>query len=307
MSQLINELPNAWVVSPKDRGRKSIKNGKVFLKNNEYFEIEIFNPLQKCVLASILINGNPISKTGLIIKPGQRCYLDCFIDSREKFLFNTYEVDNNETCKEAIKNNGLVEVYFYEETVIGSYDYKTSNEKVIIKEYYPYVPYQPYSPYSPYYPYTPYSPTIYPLYTYYSDGAPNAYTNGIINTNLSNFSSDITNSYSAATYEMSSNYYSTKSFKKNNTSKNKIETGRVEGGEKSNQKFTSMSLSFEKYYISKRIIQILPDTMEPISIKKNKKRDIDVIDKIKELLKNDLITEEEFLEIASRYLEKNKK
>lgn len=300
MSQLINELPNAWVVSPKDRGRKSIKNGKVFLKNNEYFEIEIFNPLQKCVLASILINGNPISKTGLIIKPGQRCYLDCFIDNKEKFLFNTYEVDNNETCKEAIKNNGLVEIYFYEETVIESYDYKTSNEKVIInKEYYPYVPYQPYSPY---YPYQPYSPTIYPLYIYYSSSSdPNIYTN------LSNFSSDITYSNSAATYEISSNYYSNKSLKKDNTSKNKIETGRVEGGEKSNQKFTSMSLSFEKYYISKRIIQILPDTMEPISIKKNKKRDIDVIDKIKELLKNDLITEEEFLEITSRYLEKNKK
>jgi len=40
-----NSKPSAWIVSTKDRGRKSIKGGKVFLNDGDEFEIEIFNPL----------------------------------------------------------------------------------------------------------------------------------------------------------------------------------------------------------------------------------------------------------------------
>ena len=105
--------PGAWIVSSKDRGRKSIKKSKVFLKNEEEFEIELFNPLNDCVLADIKLNGNSISKTGLVIKPGQRVYLDCFIDDKKKFVFNTYDVGNNLESIKAIENNGLLEVFFY--------------------------------------------------------------------------------------------------------------------------------------------------------------------------------------------------
>ena len=49
--------PNAWIVSPKDKGRKSIKKGKVFLNDGDEFEIELFNPLTECVLADIKLNG----------------------------------------------------------------------------------------------------------------------------------------------------------------------------------------------------------------------------------------------------------
>ena len=34
-----NSKPAAWIVSPNDRGRKSIKNGKVFLNDGDEFEI----------------------------------------------------------------------------------------------------------------------------------------------------------------------------------------------------------------------------------------------------------------------------
>mgnify|MGYP000244376206 CR=1 FL=1 len=56
--------PNAWIVSSNDRGRKSIKNGKVFLTDGDEFEIELFNPLTVSVLADIKLNGQSISKTG---------------------------------------------------------------------------------------------------------------------------------------------------------------------------------------------------------------------------------------------------
>jgi hypothetical protein len=36
---------------------------------------------------------------GLVLNPGQRYYLDCFIDDNKKFIFNTYDVDDsNETA-----------------------------------------------------------------------------------------------------------------------------------------------------------------------------------------------------------------
>jgi len=34
--------PSAWIVTPNDKGRKSIKSGKVFLKDKEEFEIELY-------------------------------------------------------------------------------------------------------------------------------------------------------------------------------------------------------------------------------------------------------------------------
>ena len=112
--------PNAWVVSSKDRGRRSIKNSKVFLKNNEEFEIELFNPLNKTILAKIYLNNNSISNNGLIVNPGERIYLDCFIDSKKKFIFKTYNVDDSDEAKEAIKNNGDLIVYFYEEKILDN-------------------------------------------------------------------------------------------------------------------------------------------------------------------------------------------
>jgi predicted nucleotidyltransferase len=107
--------PDVWVVSTKDRGRKSIKNGKVYLKDGEEFEIEFYNPLNVSVLADIKLNGLGISKNGLVIKSGQRIYLDCYIEDKRKFKFSTYNVENTEEVLDAIKQNGLLEVFFYRE------------------------------------------------------------------------------------------------------------------------------------------------------------------------------------------------
>ena len=110
--------PSAWIVSSNDKGRKKIYlNSKVYLDNNQTFEIEVFNPTQDSVLTEIKINGKIATANGLILKPGQRCFLDCFIDDKRKFIFKTYEVENSKEALNAISNNGCVDVSFYKEKI----------------------------------------------------------------------------------------------------------------------------------------------------------------------------------------------
>lgn len=136
--------PDAWVVMSKDRGRKSIKNGKVYLNDGDVFEIELFNPLTISVLADIKLNGSSISKNGLVIKPGERIYLDCYIEDKRKFKFSTYNVENTEEVLDAIKQNGLLEVFFYKEEI------KQINKQINIPLNYPTYPITPVYPTCPY-------------------------------------------------------------------------------------------------------------------------------------------------------------
>lgn len=87
----------------------------VYLQDGQEFEIELFNPTQSTKLAKIRINGNYISNSGLVLKPGQRIYLERYLDVAKKFLFETYKVENTKEGKEAIAKNGIVHVEFYDE------------------------------------------------------------------------------------------------------------------------------------------------------------------------------------------------
>jgi hypothetical protein len=108
--------PEAYITKGKNRLKQHGES--VYLNNQEEFEIELFNPKNISVLAKIKINGNYISNRGLVIKPGQRVHLDRYIDQANKFLFSTYVVDDtDEKVKQAIQNNGLVEIEFYDETI----------------------------------------------------------------------------------------------------------------------------------------------------------------------------------------------
>lgn len=91
------------------------KKDQVYLNDGDEFEIEIFNPKTSPVLAKISINGKRISERGVILNPGQRVFLERFLDSPEKFKFSTYQVNNSQEAKEAIANNGLVKIEFYDE------------------------------------------------------------------------------------------------------------------------------------------------------------------------------------------------
>lgn len=105
----------------KNRNRSKIYENSVYLKDGENFEIELFNPTTSRVLAKITINGNSISNSGIVLKPGERVYLERFIDSNNKFVFETYEVEGSNEALNAIRNNGGVEVSFYTEITTSTY------------------------------------------------------------------------------------------------------------------------------------------------------------------------------------------
>lgn len=113
-------------ISVKRNRTKIYPSNTIYLKNGQEFEIEIFNPTAKTKLAKISINGKLISNSGIVIKPGQRVYLERFLDSTEKFKFETYQVETGSAVVEdAIKENGIVTVYFYDEIIQPIYRQET--------------------------------------------------------------------------------------------------------------------------------------------------------------------------------------
>ena len=300
-----NSKPNAWIVTPNDKGRKSIKSGKVFLEDKEEFEIELFNPLTVSVLTDIKLNGQSISKTGLVVKPGQRIYLDCFIDDKKKFKFSTYEIENSGEALDATQNNGLLEVFFYKEDVITLDNWQRKFDRIIVEKWYPV-----------YYP-------SYPVYPYYNRPSiwygTNSPTIGgsCVTTNLTNgvIGTTTTNTYSSnnavnCSYTSDVNVPYGGTTVNNLFSVNNVETGRVEKGEKSKQKFTEVDIDFEKHYISSTIIQILPESRKPAEVKdvkKVKQESNDVVELIKKLAdlhSVGILTDEEFSEKKAELLSK---
>ena len=92
----------------KSRGRLKIYNDNtVYLDQGEEFEIEVFNPTTKTILAKIDFNGEMISHSGLVLRPGQRVFLERFFDDNRKFKFEVYEVENTD---KAIAEAGIAKV-----------------------------------------------------------------------------------------------------------------------------------------------------------------------------------------------------
>jgi hypothetical protein len=118
LSGLINhQKPEAWIAVSGNRQKIYGDENSVYLESGKEFEIEIYNPTKKSYLVKIEINGELISNAGLVIKPGQRYFLDRYIDDKKKFLFSTYDVEDNDQNRSAIEDNGKVKVEFYPEMV----------------------------------------------------------------------------------------------------------------------------------------------------------------------------------------------
>jgi hypothetical protein len=106
--------PEAFVT----KGKKRIKqfDGQVYLSDGDEYEIELFNPSQEVVLAKIKIDGDYIAGGGIVLRRGERVFLERFLDSPNRFKFSTYVVNGNNTeVQDAIRNNGYVEIEFYSE------------------------------------------------------------------------------------------------------------------------------------------------------------------------------------------------
>ena len=116
-------ITNTWSATKRPeafvtKGKKRIKqfDGQVYLSDGDEYEIELFNPSQEVVLAKIKIDGDYIAGGGIVLRRGERVFLERFLDSPNKFKYSTYVVSGNNTeVQDAIRNNGYVEIEFYSE------------------------------------------------------------------------------------------------------------------------------------------------------------------------------------------------
>jgi len=105
--------PMAYVTKRKQRVKQF--GDMVYLSNNEEFEIELFNPLSTHVLAKIKLEGKYISGGGIVVRPGERVFLERYLDDNKKFVFKTYEVGQDAVAHGAILNNDALQIEFYDE------------------------------------------------------------------------------------------------------------------------------------------------------------------------------------------------
>lgn len=223
--------PEAWIAVSSNR-QKIYGDKNVYLDNGQEFQIELFNPTNLPYLAKIYLNGKLISSSGLVLKPGQRYFLDRFIDDKKKLVFSTYEVDDMPEVKQAIANNGMIKVEFYPEQAPLNWGTITTTQ------WYPY--HQTWTT----------NPNV-----WYSTN-----TGGITFGNGTLTSSSGTITTSSAFYNSTADSFS------NLRESKSIETGRVEQGSKSNQEFSSTNGNFSWIWTYSSEYQILPRSVKPVEV-----------------------------------------
>ena len=229
------------------KGRQRIKQfgQNVYLKDGSEFEIELYNPSRQTVLSKIKINGEFINGGGIILKPGERVFLERYLDVPHKFKFETYTVDETNETMNAIANNGDVEILFYNE------------EEIITTLTYPSITY---------------GSTTYPNTTYASN-TNTVSRNMSLDESLNIFHNTSLSNSGLNLYSVSDNggkTYINKFDKKprlrpNQNKKSKsVETGRVEKGSSSDQEFKTVSKNFNSWAVSTSVWKILPDSQRPV-------------------------------------------
>ena len=248
-----NSQPTADVTARKSRLKK-YEGNKIYLKNGQEFEIELFNPTQDDVLAKISLNDKLIPGGGIVLRPGERVFLDRYLDKPEKFLFSTYEVDGKSNAvKKAIANNGKVEITFHK-------DFQPLiNNPIIINN-------------------NPSDNWWYNQPNFnYSDGTTSRGfgDNTTFTTNCCNSSSNLDFSMSAGSATMDSlvddlkditgemeKKVKTKSSKSLRKISKKMETGKVEAGSQSDQNLVYVDKSFQTWSFHSVQYQILPQSQK---------------------------------------------
>jgi hypothetical protein len=203
----------------KKKSRLKVYNGHiVFLNDKDNFEFELHNPKQKSVLVKVKLNGEYISTGGVVLKPGQRVFLERFLDSNNKFEFSTYEVNNTSENRSAIDLNGDIRIEFYDEQESRNNFYLGGRTLYGSPSTIGYVP---------------------------QFGTTITTTGGVTygTTNLSNYNSTYTSSVTSDTFRSKFDTSSTLLRGPKKKSKS-IETGRVEKGNESDQSFTN---SYEQF------------------------------------------------------------
>jgi len=243
-------VPCAYVTIGKQRIKQF--NNTVYLNNGDEFEIELFNPTSNKVLARIELNGNSIG-AGIVLRPGERIFLERYIETARKFLFETYTVNgDNSDVQRAIALNGQVNVKFY-----GEYINPAPKPFQYLDWYY-----QTYD--------------ANPFYDE-SNALPKIKSCGGTSSNAFFSSANSSTSLNSGTYTTSVSFNndskfimpSKRKFKSPGVHRmekdsSKIETGRIEKGSASNQTFQYDSTNFNTHWSWTSDWKILPRSQKPV-------------------------------------------
>jgi hypothetical protein len=241
-------VPQSFITICKHRLKQHIDT--VYLNDGDEFEIELYNPTQNKVLAKIEMNGNSIGN-GIILRPGERIFLERYLDEAKKFLFETYVVNgNNEEVQQAIANNGDVVIKFYDEVKASTYIVNSGT--VTINN--PNFGWGSTTTGSPYYGNTTFTTSGTNLF--YNSSL----TSGTISTN-----SFLNNPTKVTKKKLNEAEVTMDSMDINESSSRSLETGRVEKGSDSNQSFTYDSSSFNSYPSTTNWWKIKPKSTQVIT------------------------------------------
>lgn len=207
----------------------------VYMNDRTEFQIMLFNKNSLTCGYEIFINNMKISNSYIILRPGERVWLERFIDTNNKFVFNTYEVVNNSSLKEVIKNNGNIIIKEYREKPYYN-DYNICDIGVVN-----------------------FDSVIYDTPKYFC-GDIKCGTNSCVNNTAANTA--LTYNDSTVT---SANYSSVKTSTLNTASSDKLKTGRIEHGNESKQEMHKVyGMNFEYMPINTYEFKILPSEQKPI-------------------------------------------
>ena len=248
-----NSNPEAYITKGKQRVKQF--NGLVYLNDGDNFEVEIFNPTTNHILAQISVNGKSISRSGLILRPGERVFLERYIDTNNKFVYSTYEVNGgNKEVQKAIAFNGIVKVEFFNEQ-LPFYNWGSTVTYV-----------NPPSVTTIWPPMTTnlntfYLSTLSPL-----NGSATSNSANYCNSNVSSNTSSVTSGTLNCMNISQTSIEQPKSFHPQDCSR-KIETGTVEKGASSEQSFTTCDRNFQYSSFYNVEWQIQPKSQQPITSK----------------------------------------
>ena len=218
----------------------------VYLENGQEFQIQLFNPHKFTVGAEIFVNDEKLSNI-LVLKPGERIWLERYLDINKKFKFSTYEVEANDAdAQEAIKDNGTIEVRFYKET-----KEKWTNPVINLTR-------------NTWWNTTTYPPTYPPIIDVFYNTSSRASTENYYDNSL------ITSNYCTNCATSTSDYYTalTNKYATSKSIPDKIvrETGRIEAGSISNQEFDSVNIDFEYLPFITEKIKLFPISKKPYTL-----------------------------------------
>lgn len=266
----------------------------VYLNDGDEFQIQIFNPYDYVIGVGFTFNSDNIDNSKLLVlKPGERVWLDRYLDENRKLLFSTYEVSGkSKEVKKAIQKNGVVNIYFYREKTVNGLKVFTTSGYVDTNIFYNH-----YNPNDSTYYYDTTntvcgSSTMRDNINYcHVDDITTLKLNNELSLGQSVLTAATAAPTSVATYTSYTASASTSAIKNGtnsyvNHNKKSIETGRVNKGSYSYQHFNNYYGDFESWYFKKETIKILPQSQKQIYSKDlNKKYCHNCGKKIKESFK----------------------